>query len=108
MTPGLVPYTGLMPIEIYVDHKVTPLPSAGASRELQVERALDMISNHRDVRHHPPPISRPWLCPAEGRRPARLADAGRQALRGADNLQGGLRLRAGGRLEKDVTGSVES
>jgi len=70
--------------------KATPLPPPDASRELQVERALDMISNTApfDITTTPP-----WRCPRHGGRPAGFADAGRQALRGADNLQGGLRVR---------------
>ena len=80
--------------------KATELPPADAPRELYVERALNMISNTApfDITHHP---AMAVPCGMSDGLPV-VADAGRQALRRADDLQGGLRLRAGGRLEEDV------
>ena len=85
--------------------KATELPPPDAPRELYVERALDMISNTApfDITHHP---AMAMPCGMVDGLPV-VADADRQAFRRADHLQGGLRLRAVGRLEEDVAGAAD-
>ena len=80
--------------------KATPLPPADASRELYVERALNMISNTATVRHHPSPGDGGSV--RHVGRPAGVNDADRQAFRRTRHLSRRLRIRALRRLDEDV------
>ncbi len=80
--------------------KATPLPAPGASREEQIGRAFEMITNTApfDITHHPA-MSLP--CGMVDGLPDR-ADADRPAFRRADDLSCRARLRTVRRLEEDV------